>query len=221
MDFPAVSQVAPPPAAPNTADAGTGNFPQSDYMTFLRMLTVQMQNQDPLNPMSSTDFAVQLATFSGVEQQTQTNQLLQAMLGRMGMADLGSWVGMEVRSDAGAWFDGAPIALDPELPPGAERGILLVRNASGTIVDTFELAPGTHGIEWDGRTLEGGVAPEGAYQFTLESYLAGELMDAVPVAAYQVVSEARRRGEVIELVLPGGQRLDSTQVSGLRRPAEG
>jgi flagellar basal-body rod modification protein FlgD len=52
----------------------------SDAVTFLNMLTVQMRNQDPLNPMAPTDFAVQLATFSSVEQQLQTNTLLQSML---------------------------------------------------------------------------------------------------------------------------------------------
>ena len=41
----------------------------SDFETFLKMLTTQMQNQDPLNPVDSTDYATQLATFSSVEQQ--------------------------------------------------------------------------------------------------------------------------------------------------------
>ncbi len=47
----------------------------SDYETFLRMLTTQLQNQDPMNPMESDDFAMQLATFSGVEQQVKTNEI--------------------------------------------------------------------------------------------------------------------------------------------------
>ena len=41
----------------------------SDFETFLRMLTVQLENQDPLDPTDSADYAMQLATFSGVEQQ--------------------------------------------------------------------------------------------------------------------------------------------------------
>ena len=49
----------------------------NDFNTFLVMLTTQLQNQDPLNPIESSDYAVQLATFSGVEQQVRTNQLLQ------------------------------------------------------------------------------------------------------------------------------------------------
>ena len=51
----------------------------SDYTLFLRLLTTQMQNQDPLNPMDSADYAMQLATFSGVEQQVRSNQLLESL----------------------------------------------------------------------------------------------------------------------------------------------
>ena len=217
---PQANPAGPGAAATDSATAG-GNFGQSDYMTFLRMLTVQMQNQDPLNPMSSSDFAVQLATFSGVEQQTQTNQLLQSMRGRMGLADLGSWVGMEVLSDKGARFDGTPVALDPALPPEAERGLILIRNAAGSIVETIEVAPGTRDIVWDGRTLTGTEAPHGPYHFTLETYRGGELLDARSVGAYQRVTEARRGEDGIELVLAGGARVDSVAVMGLRRPADG
>ena len=53
----------------------------SDFDTFLKLLTTQMKNQDPLNPIDSTDYATQLATFSGVEQQTRTNQLLESLSG--------------------------------------------------------------------------------------------------------------------------------------------
>ena len=69
------TRAAPAPAAaPQGAEKPKIS---SDFETFLRMLTVQMQNQDPLNPIQSSDFAVQLATFSGVEQQVRTNDLLE------------------------------------------------------------------------------------------------------------------------------------------------
>ena len=70
----------------------------SDFDTFLKMLTAQMQNQDPLNPMDSTDYATQLATFSGVEQQARTNELLTNLGSQMavlGMSQLAGWVGQE------------------------------------------------------------------------------------------------------------------------------
>ena len=71
----------------------------SDFETFLRMLTVQMQNQDPLNPVDSSDYATQLATFSGVEQQVLTNDLLKSIAGTFGQggtAQYAQWVGKEV-----------------------------------------------------------------------------------------------------------------------------
>lgn len=52
----------------------------NQFEVFLKMLTTQIKNQDPLNPMENTEFAVQLATFTGVEQQVQTNLLLTQLL---------------------------------------------------------------------------------------------------------------------------------------------
>ncbi len=63
----------------------------SDFDTFLKMLKVQMENQDPLNPTDSSEYAQQLATFSGVEQAVLTNDLLTALMVQMnttGMAQL-------------------------------------------------------------------------------------------------------------------------------------
>jgi flagellar basal-body rod modification protein FlgD len=76
MDINTVSSSAATSSAVAPADNGSGAKISSDFETFLKMLTVQMQNQDPLNPVDSSDYATQLATFSGVEQQVQTNDLL-------------------------------------------------------------------------------------------------------------------------------------------------
>jgi flagellar basal-body rod modification protein FlgD len=192
----------------------------SDYMTFLRMLTVQMRNQDPLNPLSASDFAVQLATFAGVEQATQTNQLLGTLLSRTGLADMGGWVGMEARLFAGAWFDGAPIALAPDPAAGAQQVTLVVRDAGGAIVDSRELDPSAQSYSWDGRTASGGALPAGRYTFEIESRRGDELLGSGPVAAYVPIREARIEGGQTLLVLPGGLMVPADQISGLRRPPE-
>ena len=96
----------------------------SDFNTFLRMLTVQLENQDPLNPVDSSDYALQLATFSGVEQQVLTNDLLKALatqVGLSGMAEMASWVGRDVRAVMPAHFDGAPITVQPRPAVAADR----------------------------------------------------------------------------------------------------
>jgi len=91
--------------APSYTDASATKEISSDFETFLKMLTVQLENQDPLNPVDSADYAVQLATFSGVEQQVQTNDLLKQLATQLGtgsIAQMASWVGMEARTTAPA-----------------------------------------------------------------------------------------------------------------------
>ena len=191
---------------------------QSDYLTFLNMLTVQMQNQDPLNPMDASDFAVQLATFSGVEQQTYTNQLLGAMLGQSGLGDLGSWVGMEARIYGGAWFDGDAIALTPDPALGADSVTLIVRDSTGAIVDSRPIDTDSQSYSWDGHTSDGNALPDGTYTFEIESTVNGETLDTQPVAAYLPILEARYENGATLLVLPGGLYVESSNVTGLRRP---
>ena len=190
----------------------------SDYQTFLNMLTVQIQNQDPLNPMDPSDFAVQLATFSSVEQQTYTNQLLSAMLGQTGLADLGGWVGMEARIYGQAHFAGTPISLTPDPALGADEVELIVRDSTGAIVDTRSLDPDAQSYSWDGLDSDGAPLADGTYSFMLVSKLEGAVLDEQPVAAYMPILEARYEGGMTLLVLPGGLYVDSAQVTGLRRP---
>ncbi len=197
---------------------GTGE--QSDYLTFLNMLTVQMQNQDPLNPMASTDFAVQLATFSGVEQQVMTNQLLTSILERTALADLDGWVGMEARVPGLAWFDGDPVTLSPDAAAEADHATLVVRDAMGAVVDRRDLPRDSPQFAWHGIDSDGMPLPAGRYSFDMELRSGGTLVDTVPVPAYQPVREARREGGQTVLVLTGGLMVDSAQITGLRAPEE-
>lgn len=208
-------------ASSATPAKSAGQMVSSDFDTFLKMLTVQMQNQDPLNPIESTDYAVQLATFSGVEQQVKTNDLLTALgkqLGAMGMTDLASWVGMEARATGPVWFDNSPITLHPDPASGAERVVLVVRNSTGAERDRIELPVSDQPVEWAGVDAFGDPFPPGMYSFSLQSFSQGELVAADPVAAYSEVVEARiEEGETV-LVLNGGTEVKAGDVSSLRAP---
>ena len=209
----------------NYSASGSNNATASqstDYITFLQMLTTQMQNQDPLNPMEASDYAVQLATFAGVEQATYTNQLLGAMMTQTGLSDLGDWVGMEARIYGGAYFDGgAPIELTPDPALGADEVVLVVRDSHGVIVDSRSIDPESQSYSWDGTGTDGNTLPSGSYTFEIESKLDGETLDTTPVAAYVEIMEARYEGGATMLVLPGGYFVDSSSVTGLRRPVNG
>src|SRR5690606_33728635 len=51
-----------------------------NFQTFLQLLTTQLQNQNPLDPLDTNQFTQQLVQFAGVEQQIATNATLSALL---------------------------------------------------------------------------------------------------------------------------------------------
>jgi len=207
-------------AASQTTDVQASAI-SSDFETFLKMLTVQLQNQDPLNPIQSTDYATQLATFSGVEQQVKTNDLLTALsqqLGTGGLSQLAGWVGMEARVAAPAYFDGQPITIYPKTATTADAASLVVTNAQGQ--EVLRQAIGTDGgsIDWAGTASNGQPLPNGIYQFTVESFANGNSIATSSAEVYSQVSEAKFNAGEMVVVLQGGIEVPANLVSALRAP---
>lgn len=202
------------------AESQASGFGGSDFQTFLVMLTTQMQNQDPLNPLDSQEFAVQLATFSGVEQQVQTNDLLKTMISQIGlsnMSDLAGWVGMEVQSEAPVQFRGAPVQIDYRTQTGADRGVLAVYDAGDRLVAQAPVAAGAGSLDWAGTDASGAPLPEGRYSFKLFSYSGEEILGSGPVQSFGKVAEARRAEDgTVHLILDGGIEVPAADVSALR-----
>ena len=186
----------------------------SDFDTFLRMLTTQIQNQDPLNPMDSADFALQLATFSGVEQQVRTNTLLSDLAAQMsvaGLGDIAGWVGMEARVSGPVEFEGEPVELYLSAPKGAQRADLVVTDESGAEVQRVPLGlPLPDGaVVWAGTRQDGTALPQGQYRFAVQGF-AGE--DSVGVAdAESVCSGDGSTGRWCQDDRSAGQRAGGAQ----------
>lgn len=209
-------------SSPSPANAAANPKITSDFNTFLKMLTVQMQNQDPMNPIDSADYAVQLATFSGVEQQVRTNQLLADMQGKfqqLGMAEMAGWIGKEARSAAPVRYDGAPVTLSPNPAVGANRAVLAVRDAQGTLVSREEIPVSTAPYQWLGGGMDGAPLPPGTYTITLESLNGEQVMNSSPVEHFARVIEAKGGGSSgTRLVLEGGIEVLTSDVTALREP---
>lgn len=192
----------------------------SDYETFLVMLTTQLTYQDPLNPMDSSEFAVQLATFSGVEQQTQTNVLLESVLGQlsmMTMAQMAGWVGMEARSAAPVAYDGAtPVDLVLSPAEGADSALLVVTDAQGTTIAREPVPAGATSHIWGGLGSDGRPLPAGTYTLTLESHDGDSLIAATPVESYARILEVLGSAEGLVFRLAGGAQVGVAEVTALR-----
>lgn len=206
---------ATPPA---TAASGTNSKISADFETFLTMLTTQMKNQDPLNPVESSDFAVQLATFSGVEQQVQTNDLLRAMgaSGAMGgLSQHAAWVGMDARSTAPVRIAGDPVELHYDLPLAAIAGDIVVRDGSGIELHRRAVT-GPGPMIWDGAGASGMALPPGDYAVTLESRDSSGAIVIDPVGSYARVAEVRAEADGAVVVLANGTKVPVADITALR-----
>lgn len=141
-----------------------------NFDTFLTLLTAQLQNQDPLQPVDSTEFTNQLVQFSGVEQQIETNSALADLISITAAstaASLSGYLGktIEVQS-ATADLTENGINWLYELPDDAESVILSVKSENGSIVYTETIpatAAGDYEFNWDGKLTNGNSVTSGTY----------------------------------------------------------
>jgi flagellar basal-body rod modification protein FlgD len=155
----------------NTATGGTSianNFDQ-----FLTLLTTQLRNQNPLDPLDTNQFTQQLVQFAGVEQQLKQNETLTALLGvskaTTGASAIG-FVGQTVTADGAATQlkDGKA-----EWKLNASKGgtgTVTIKDSSGKVVysGTKTLTAGDQTYSWDGKTSTGAAAPDGEYTITVD-----------------------------------------------------
>ena len=193
----------------------------SDFETFLTLLTAQMRNQDPLKPMDSTEFVAQLASFSSVEQQIETNSKLSELLGMLTdspTANLTEWLGKEVRRDGGASFDGRSVEIDVTIHPSADSARLVVRDDNAVIIHTQQFDPNSGTVTWSGSTQGTGVAPTGRYNFEVESYTDGNLLEANPGSVFDLVTEVRLDHGNTVLIFEDGAALQAEDATAVRMP---
>ncbi len=222
MDVSATPATGQTPAASAKQQGQGSTAVSSDFQTFLRMLTTQIQNQDPLNPMESTEFAQQLATFSGVEQQVKTNTLLSALsaqMGLSGMAQMAGWVGMEARTAAPARFEGVPLTLYPTPSADADAAVLVAFDSGGREVTRTQVPVSDDPLIWAGTDSGNAPLPEGLYSFRLESYVEGKLAGTTAVESYGKVTEVRNGADGTRIVLNGGGTVTPDEVRALKQPA--
>ncbi len=155
-----------------TAPSAKNDQAQVDKLQFLKLLTTQLQYQDPLNPMDNTEFTAQLAQFSSLEQLTDLNKGMDSLIaGQAGMANLQalSYLGHQVAAptDHLTLPASGEVPFQVQLPEGADDVVVTIRDASGAVVATNHLGalpPGLHAATWDGQTQDGVRAAAGDYQ---------------------------------------------------------
>ncbi|GER08578.1 hypothetical protein GCM10007972_23810 [Iodidimonas muriae] len=189
----------------------TGNALSGDIDTFLQLLTTQLRNQDPLNPVDNTEFVAQLAQFSQVEQQIDTNQGIRQMLDVMrsqSLRDSVSLMGHQVEiavDQTALTASGASIAYRLDQPvDGVDIRIL---DQAGEVVATIAASgsqPGLQSLIWDGRGTDGVRVQDGVYNIEIAAQRAGVAQNVQPLLTGNVAQVRIGDGGESRIVLDSG-----------------
>lgn len=179
---------------------GTGQKQQANAVSdaqnrFLKLLTTQLKNQDPLNPMDNAQMTSQLAQISTVDGIERLNATLKQLLSSSADTELmraAALVGHQVMiAGSGLQLSDAGAVGGLELSEGADRVTVTIKDANGLImnvVDLGELDAGVHNFVWDGKTDTGAQAVNGSYSIAVSATRDGEKVQVDPLQLAGVLS---------------------------------
>lgn len=202
------------------ATSGTAGGIGSEYNSFIKLLTAQVRNQDPLSPMDSTQFVEQLATFSSLEQLVNSNTALSSiasMIGDLNGLMASQWLGEDVTFASSFMpFTGEDATFSYEAPQGTTRSVLTVKDSEGNAVWSETLDADETVFSWDGQLANGGTATEDQmYEFVIDYYedntFKGTAVPNVITKVTDIVSD----GGVLRLGTASGLTVDLSQARKL------
>jgi len=205
-------------STPTTSQADVSG----DFDTFLTLLTAQLRNQDPLKPVESTEFVAQLASFSAVEQQVQSNTKLEGILEALASGATGGlsqWIGQEVRNPGSASYESKPLDVLYLSHTDSDRVELVVYDENDNVVARQNVNKNESNVQWSGTLLDGGQAVQGyLYRFETNSYLDGEVIANTPALVFSTVQEVRKFDGQPVLYFADGTQMYAADVEAMRTP---
>ena len=166
--------------ASSTAAAANTSASQSlagNFDTFLQLLTTQLQNQNPLDPLDTNQFTEQLVEFASVEQQINMNTNLTTLISMQQTTEatsalqlVGSTVTVSGNSAALSNATSTPATWSLNSPTPA-TGTVTITSAAGTTAytGTVSLNAGTQSYTWNGQGTNGQTWPDGTYTLSINA----------------------------------------------------
>jgi flagellar basal-body rod modification protein FlgD len=193
-----------------------------NFDTFLTILTTQLKNQNPLEPLDSNQFTQQLVQFASVEQQINMNSQLTSLVTLQKANQTASAMGF---LGATASVDGSTTKLANSKASwtfAADKpstGIVTIKDAVGqtTYSGSFPLNAGTQGFAWDGRDQNGNKWPDGTYTLSITAKDASGQSVAVSTTVNGTVDAVDLTQDPPTLSI-GGQNYGLDKVKQVVRP---
>lgn len=179
-------------SASSTLGRGASQLNATDFMT---LMTAQLKNQDPLNPLQSTEFVAQLAQFgtvSGIQSMQTSLSTLSGSLRSSQVLSGASLVGRDITTAANSIALGATDSVQGSVtvPEGATAMTVTIKDSAGQIVRTIALPANASSDDftWDGNTDTQARAPAGQYSIDATATVAGKGTSAEVLLASRVSS---------------------------------
>lgn len=156
---------------------------------FLTLLTTQLKNQDPLNPLDNSQVTSQLAqinTVNGIEKLNTTLAKLLSAYDDSKSMQAASMIGKNVLvpgDNLVATADGGAVG-GVSLSGDADKVVISILNSAGKVVQTEDLgtrSAGNIGFSWDGKDADGNAVPAGKYTFKVEATKGEQSIAASPL----------------------------------------
>jgi flagellar basal-body rod modification protein FlgD len=156
----------------NTSITGSRSGIADNFDTFLQLLTTQLRNQNPLDPLDTNAFTQQLVQFSSVEQQLKTNEFLSALVQANANSvntNAVNYIGKTISASGTRSELIAGKAIWNFKLEDAAMTTVTIKNADGAVVYTQQgqLQAGSGVFEWDGKMSNGMPAPNGTYSIQM------------------------------------------------------
>ncbi|MCB1491973.1 MAG: flagellar hook assembly protein FlgD [Rhodobiaceae bacterium] len=192
------------------------------YDTFLQLLTTQLKNQVPTDPLDTNEFTQQVVSYSALEQQIDTNsqisQLIEIISGFIS-ANAISYVGDTVTyAGAATELEDGKAAWEYTNATAGVKGTIEIRDASGQVVktDKAELSAGKHTYVWDGMTDEDEEAPDGTYSISIDLRNTEDTAISVSTAITDQVDSVDLSGDTPSLIV-GKRTISVSDILSVRQ----
>jgi flagellar basal-body rod modification protein FlgD len=176
---------------------------------FLTLMTAQLKNQDPTQPLDPSTFVTQLAQFgtvSGIDSmQSSLSTLSSTLLANQALSSA-SLVGHSVLTQASStqYTAGQSMAGAVQAPAGASSIVVNITNSGGMLVQQIKLgaSSGMSSFTWNGSTLSGAAAPSGSYSVQALANVNGSAVGAQTYLAGTVSSVSLNSGSGVTVNTP-------------------
>jgi flagellar basal-body rod modification protein FlgD len=209
--------------ANKTTTASTATTGIADnFQTFLTLLTTQLKNQNPLDPLDTNQFTQQLVQFAGVEQQLKSNDQLKSLIAIEKSAQATQaliYVGNTVAVDGSTTHLDGSATWNLKAPKGTNADVTITNSTGQTVYSgKFTLANGNSSFVWDGKGNDGTQYPAGDYKMTATGTDSSGKNVAIASEVQGVVDSVDLTATPALLSI-GGQNYTTDQIRRVIRPS--